>query len=109
MKHESMWPADDRIAAALAEFQELIRARYTDAIFAISERNDPPGVYLKAIVDIDDADPIIDLMIDRMLELQIEQEVPVWVLPLRPPARVLASLPRKQRRRPARALLPSAT
>ena len=108
MKHEPVSHVDERIAAALAEFQELIRVRYPDAIFEVSERDDPPGVYLKVIVDLEDTDAIIDLVIDRMLELQIEHELPVWVLPLRPVERVLASLPQRQRRRRARALLPPA-
>ena len=106
MKRRQISYADHRIAAALAELQELIQGQYPDAAFQVSEREDPPGVYLKVIVDLDDTEPVVDLVIERMLELQIDEGLPVWVLPVRPLERVLASLPRGQR--PGRALLPSA-
>jgi hypothetical protein len=41
-------------------------------------------------VDVDDADAVLDIVIDRVMELQIEEGLPVHVIPLRTPERVAA-------------------
>ncbi|MBI2876406.1 MAG: hypothetical protein HYY20_05955 [Candidatus Tectomicrobia bacterium] len=73
-----------RIQSALAELQGIIQQRYPTATFHVSCRDDPEGVYLTAVVDIEDTDVIVDLVIDRLLDLQIEEELPVYVIPVRP-------------------------
>ena len=94
---------DPRIQAAAKELQESILQGYPDATFALTVGDDPVGVYLHATVDIEDTDEVIDLIIDRMLELQIEEELPIYVIPVRPIERVLAMRARDQN--PPEALL----
>jgi hypothetical protein len=79
---------DPRVASALSELQTIIRARYPSALFAVSHGEDPQGIYLTATVDVEDTDVIVDLVIDRLLAIQIEEALPIYVIPIRPPARI---------------------
>lgn len=81
---------DPRIQSALAELRGIIQQRHPTATFRVSLGDDPEGVYLTAVVDVEDTDVVVDLFIDRLLELQIEEELPVYVIPVRPPNRVAA-------------------
>lgn len=79
---------DPRVASALSELQAIIRARYPSALFAVSHGEDPEGIYLTAMVDVEDTDVIVDLVIDRLIAIQIEQSLPIYVIPIRPPGRI---------------------
>ncbi len=78
------------VLGALSELQETIRERWPEAEFRVSEGDDPRGIYLDAIVDIDDPDEVMDLVVDRLLDMQVEEGLPVHVVPLRPLERALA-------------------
>lgn len=80
---------DPGIAAAVEELTRLITSRYPNALIDVSEGDDPDGVYLTATVDIDDPDEVTDLVIDRTMALQIEEHLPVYVVPIRPISRVM--------------------
>ena len=45
-----------------------------------------------AIVDVEDPDAVLDVVLERVLELRVEAGVPVHVIPLRPPERVVHTL-----------------
>lgn len=75
--------ADPQMQRALAELRELIRQHYPTATFQITHGDDPEGTYLLAIVDVADPDAVVDVFIERLLEWQIEAELPVYVIPLR--------------------------
>ena len=83
---------DPRMSAAIAEMEERILARYPDATFEVATGEDPDGIYLTATVDIDDTDEVFDLIVGRLLEMQVEESLPLYVLPVRPIGRVLADL-----------------
>src|SRR5215216_6030568 len=84
---------DPRVQAAVAELQHLIRSRYPTATFVVGEGwDDPEGVYITATVDLDDPDEVVDLIVARLLELQIDEGLPVYVIPIRTPERVAARL-----------------
>jgi hypothetical protein len=68
---------------ALAELQALISNRYPEAVFSVSEGEDPEGIYLAATVDVDDRGEVIDLFLDRLVELQVVEDLPIFVVPLR--------------------------
>jgi hypothetical protein len=89
MSREQEQPLDARIQGALDELQGLIQAKYPSATFRVARGEDPQGFYLKAIVDIDDTDEVVDVFIDRLLEMEIEDGLPVYVIPLRPAERVM--------------------
>jgi hypothetical protein len=86
MKENKPQPDSD-IQQAANELKELIRSHYPHATFALSRGEDPDGYYLETVVDLDDPDEVMDLVVDRLLELQVDQGVPLHVLPLRTPAR----------------------
>ena len=82
-----------REGAAIDDLTALIRRRYPQAIFAVTHGDDPEGIYLKAIIDVDDVDEVLDQeMLDRLFTLQVEQELPLYLIPLQPTHRVLAFL-----------------
>ena len=83
---------DPRVQAAIAEMHGLIGARYPDATFDVGVGDDPAGVWLTVSVDVDDPDEVVDLIIGRLLELQIDEGVPLYVFPIRTPERIAAML-----------------
>ena len=95
---------DPRIGRAVAELQATIRAKYPAATFEVGRGDDPDGTYVWATVDVEDTDEVIDLVIDRLLELQVEERLPVYLIPVRPPERVAALYHRAKTELP-RALL----
>lgn len=88
---------DPRIAAAVAELEALIKDHYPTARFAVGPAPDEPdAVHIIATVDLDDPDEVADLVMDRMLTLQIEEGLPVHVIPIRTPERLAAMLARRE-------------
>jgi len=82
---------DPHIAQAVSELQAMIVARYPAATFAIWEGEDPMGTYLTATVDVPDTDEVTDLIIERLIGIQVEEELPVYVIPVRPTSRIQAA------------------
>jgi hypothetical protein len=88
---------DPRRQQAVTELTGLIRERYPTASFVTEPGTDDGQVtHLVATVDVDDPDEVTDLTIERELQLQIDEGVPVYVIPLRTPERV-AKLVAEQR------------
>lgn len=75
--------ADPRIQTAIVELQDLIIARFPSTTFEIGEDDDPDGVYVRAVVDVDDTDEVTELFIDRMIDIQVDDGLPVYVVPER--------------------------
>lgn len=96
MSTEKFSETDPRIRSALDELREIIEQRYPTAVFEVSRGEDPEGIYLDAIVDVEDTDEVFDLVVDRLLEMQIDEGLPVYVIPIRPVERVLAEIKRYQ-------------
>ena len=83
---------DSRVDAAISELRARIAEHYPDATFEVTRGDDPPGVYLVPTVDVEDTEELFDLIGDRLLEMQIDDGLRVYVFPVRPLARVLAEL-----------------
>jgi hypothetical protein len=81
-----------RMQAAIKEMKDLILASYPDAKFEVAPGEDPEGIYLTATVDVEDTDEVFDLIVDRLLDVQVEERIPLYVLPVRPIERVIAEL-----------------
>jgi hypothetical protein len=93
MSAERLNSPDPRQQAALDELRGRILQRYPDAQFEVTGGiDDPNAIHLVATVDVEDTEDVVDLVIDRMMELQIEQGLPIFVIPVRPVERVIASL-----------------
>jgi hypothetical protein len=74
----------ERTLAALAEMRAMIEERFLDATFSIVEGDDPPGIYLRPVVDVGNILDVLDVVQDKLLEYQVEQRLPVYVFPTRP-------------------------
>ena len=61
-------------------------------LLVVEEGCDPEGIYLVMTVDIADTDEVMDVIGDRLVELQVTEGLPVYVTPLRPIERVIAQL-----------------
>src|SRR6476620_8300664 len=82
---------DLRLQAAVDELKAMILQRYPDATFTVSPAEDDPRItHLLTTVDVDDTEEVVDLVIDRMLELQVDEGLPIYVVPVRPLSRVIA-------------------
>lgn len=79
------------IQAALTELRGLIATRYPAATFVVYRGEDPEGSYLSPMVDVDDLDEVLDVVLNRMVEIQ-ETGLPVYVVPDWPPERVRTQL-----------------
>jgi hypothetical protein len=75
--------SDPRIRAAIAAFRDLILSNYPGTGFSESIGEDPIGVWLTAEVDIDDPDEVMDLVIDRLVAIQVDEGLPLYILPVR--------------------------
>jgi hypothetical protein len=75
---------DPRVLAALADFKESIRANYPEATFKVEIGGEPDGIYLLATVDVENTMDVLDTIMDRLLEVQVDEELPVYVIPMRP-------------------------
>lgn len=94
---------DARTRAAVDELSALVREHFPTASFAVAPSEaDPSVTHIIATVDVDDPDEVVDLVIDRMLELQIDEGIPVHLIPVRTPERVAAL--RERQRRPSQTL-----
>jgi hypothetical protein len=78
---------------AIDELETLIRAQYPSALFQVEP--DPEGsdaLWLTTTVDLEDTEQVLELVIDKVMEIQLDRGLPIHVLPLRPIERVLAEL-----------------
>ena len=89
---------DPGIEPAIEELKALIRARYPEVCFEVSRGNDPEGVYLVATVDVEDVDDVMALYTERLIELQVADRLPLYVLSLQPFERVVAALQQRRER-----------
>lgn len=93
MSSELLATLDSRTQAALNELRDLIRAQYPTATFETSrDQDEPVNIFLDVTVDIDDPLEVLDLVMDRLLEFQIDERIPVYVIPVRTPERIKAAL-----------------
>ena len=93
---------NERIQAARAEMRGMIQAVFPTTTFQVYRGEDPHGVYLRAIVDVEDTDDVIDVFIDRLVDIQVEERLPLYVIPMHTPervARLVAEAERRRRRR----------
>ena len=78
-----------QVDAALEELRGLIAAGYPDATFEVQQGTDPRGLYLVATFDVADMVDVFPLFIDRMVDIQVDEGLPVYVQIARPMHRLL--------------------
>jgi hypothetical protein len=105
MSAEQQPRGSGRMADAIAELKVRILQEYPDAIFTVTQSEDDPQVtHVRATVDVEDPDTVLDLVLDRMMALQIEEDLPIFVIPVRPPGRVVEALRHRASQQPPAAL-----
>ena len=73
---------------AIEELEGLIRQRYPDATFRVTRSpEDAKIVLLRPVVNVENRDEVVDVVIDRLGEMQTEQRLPLFVVPMRTAAR----------------------
>jgi hypothetical protein len=73
-----------RMETVIQEFQTLIEQSYSPVCFEVKSGDDPVGTYLIVTVDIDDPDEVVDLYAEKLLALQVEEGLPLYIVPVRP-------------------------
>lgn len=68
-----------RVRDALAELRGIIAISYPEAGFDVVRGEDPEAWWLVATVDVEDRYEVIDQFLDRLVELRVEEEQPVFV------------------------------
>lgn len=85
---------------AIDELSVMIQNKYPQAVFAVKDSPDDSEImHLTTIVDVEDADEVLDVVIDRMMELQIDEQLPLFVIPMRPVERALEMMQAQRQRR----------
>jgi hypothetical protein len=92
MKKDELRSDDPRIREAVAELRATIAERYPVATFDVFEHDDPVGVHLRAIVDVDDTDDVMDTVVETLTQIQTERALPVYLLIEQPLERVAEQL-----------------
>jgi hypothetical protein len=76
---------------AVDELKGLVQERYPQATFHVTRSpEDRSVIHLVTTVDVPDTTEVVDAVLDRVLQLQIDENLPVHVIPVRPRDRVLA-------------------
>lgn len=75
------------LSAAIAEMTDLIRESYPDAKFVVDVQGNYENLYIIAVVDVDDPDEVIDCFINRVLTMQVNEGLPLHVIPVHALAR----------------------
>lgn len=85
MTREGPLEISPRMEIAVDELRRLIRTRYPDAQFSLRPSPDDANViHLVATVDAENLDDVLDGVVDRMMEIQVDEALPVYVIPVRP-------------------------
>ncbi len=74
---------EPRMQDAIAELKALVRGKYPDAVFEVFPSGNVGGSYMRIIVDADDPDDATALIIDRVAEMQIDDELPLYPMTIR--------------------------
>ena len=88
-----------RAQAALDELQSLIGASFPEATFEMQRGYEPAGIYLVATVDVEDMQDVVDVFIERLVDIQVDDGIPVYVSVKRPFERTWAMFQEEQGRR----------
>ena len=90
MKIEPGLELDPKMEAALEELAATISQHYPGSTFRVSRgEDDPTIVQLVATVDVEDTDLVLDVVMDRLLELH-DEDLLVFVATERPLERTIA-------------------
>ena len=64
-------------------FRHLIEQHYPHARFEVKSGDDPVGTYLIVQVDVEDPDEVVDVYAEKLLNLQVDEGLPFYIIPVR--------------------------
>jgi hypothetical protein len=73
---------DEKVQRAIAEVQARIKAAYPEAEFTVAIGDDPAGIYIDAYTEAPDGFCVLDLVSDRLVDLNVDDGLPLHVIPL---------------------------
>jgi hypothetical protein len=76
---------DERLMRSVDELKRLILACEPAATFSVGRGQDPDGLYVYVVVDREDLDDVWDACRDRLLEMQVDERLAVYIIPTQPP------------------------
>jgi hypothetical protein len=74
---------ESRMETVIQEFQTLIERSYSPVCFEVKPGDDPVGTDLIVTVAIDDPDEVVDVYAEKLLTLQVEAGLPLYIVPVR--------------------------
>jgi hypothetical protein len=90
---------DERARRFVDELKGTILTRYPEATFEIAPGNEnPTAIHLHAFVDLDDPFDVTDELLDRIVDIQVDEGVPLHVIPHRYPPRLRGRQPDESER-----------
>ncbi len=90
MNADGCGPRDSRMRTAIGELQALIQKRHPEAGFSLGAgTDDPAGTYLTVTVDVPDTDTVVDSFVDRLVDFQVDDGLPLYVVVIRPLDRIV--------------------
>jgi len=79
--------ADERMQSAVNELQSVISEAFPVVEYELYVWDDPEGLYLRTVVDLDDTDEVTDHVIDRLVRMYFDEQLPIHLIPVRTPER----------------------
>ncbi len=70
---------DEPMQEAINELKGMIRDKFPTAVFAAAPGEDPAGIYLDATVDTDEVDEVLDVVRERLFQLQVDEGLPIYM------------------------------
>lgn len=93
MKTERAVRLSPGMTRAIEELKRLVQTDYPEATFRVTRSpDDDRTIHLMTEMDLEDTADVLDSVLDRVLELQIDEGLPVHVIPVRPREHILTNL-----------------
>jgi hypothetical protein len=84
-----------RLLEASGELETCIKKAYPHAQFSRLWFDDPEGMQLRVVLPVTDPEEVFDLVCDQLLDFQVEEGLPLYLVPLRPVGEVIKQLQSK--------------
>jgi hypothetical protein len=78
-------PWDEHTQGVIDKVQATIKAVFPEAEFAVHYGEDPEGIYIDAYTTAEDGFHVLDLVNDWLVDLHVEEELGIYVVPIQKP------------------------
>lgn len=84
MRTKRISASDPRMRRAIKELKNAILSRFPEATFEVESGEDPEGVYIITTIEVDDGTEVFDVIGDRLVDMQVDEGLPIHVIPVQP-------------------------